>query len=127
MSAENRLGEVPVTRRNQLASAKTVAVMNLAELQKKLISAAQRSPAEDGVPYNFEKRVMARLTTSPGPDEWTLWTRALWYGAGACAAVTLCLGVWSFTDARDQECASSFFQDLEQTILVSLDDADSLW
>ena len=35
--------------------------MNLAELQKKLIAAARANPPGDGVPYAFEKRVMALL------------------------------------------------------------------
>jgi len=101
--------------------------MNLVGLQKKLIAAARQSPPDDHVPYAFEKRLMARLAPAPGPDEWSLWTRALWYGAIACAAVALSLSVWSFTSLREQDAASTFSQDLEQTILASAAEADNLW
>ncbi len=104
--------------------------MNLAELQKKLIAAARQDPPDDRVPYAFEKRLMARLATATGPadaDEWRLWTRALWYGAIACAAIALSLSLWSLTSLREQDPASTFSQDLEQTILASAAEADNPW
>jgi len=125
--ATDRARQVPVTRADLAASAKTVADMNLAELQKKLIAVARKSPPDDHVPDAFEKRVMTRLTAAPRTDEWTLWTRALSYGAAACAAVALCLSVWSFISFRHQDAALSFSQDLEQTILASAGDADNTW
>ena len=38
--------------------------MNLDNLHNKLITAARATPADDRVPYAFEKRVMARLADS---------------------------------------------------------------
>lgn len=104
-----------------------MAAMNLAELQKKLIGAARKSPPSAEVPYAFEKRIMARLSATPRPDEWALWTRALWYGAAACTAVALFMSAWSITSASDSDLASNFSQDLEQTILESANDEDSAW
>jgi len=101
--------------------------MNLAELQKKLIAAARKSPPDDRVPYGFEQRLVARLTAAPRPDEWSLWTRALWYGAGACVAFSVCLSVWSCTSVSDRSSALSFSQDLEQAILAAAGDADNIW
>ena len=57
--------------------------MNLSELQNKLLDAARRTPPADHVPYAFERRIMARLTAAPRPNEWLAWTRALWFGAAA--------------------------------------------
>ena len=101
--------------------------MNLAELQKKLIAAARKNSPGDQVPYAFEKRIMARLAAAPRPDEWALWARALWCGAGACAAIALFISAWSFGPLSDAESATNFSQDLEQTILASADDGDSAW
>ena len=46
--------------------------MNLAELEQKLVAAARANPPSDGVPYAFEKRIMARLATRPVMDDWAL-------------------------------------------------------
>jgi len=101
--------------------------MNLAELHKKLIAAARKQPLDDRVPYSFEKRIMARLSAVPKPDDWAMWVRSLWCGAGACAAIALCIGIWSFTPEGDADAAGNFSHDLEQTILASADDGDNAW
>jgi len=101
--------------------------MKWVELEKKLIAAARKDPPGDQVPYAFEQRIMARLRAAPQLDQWVSWTRALWWGAGACAAVALAMSVWTFVPDDDQDYASNFSQDLEQTILASADDADNAW
>jgi hypothetical protein len=101
--------------------------MNLAELHKKLIAAARNPPPDDRVPYAFEKRIMARLSAAPVADEWAMWVRSFWCGAAACAAIALCIGVWSFAPESDADAAGNFSQDLEQTILASADDGDNVW
>ena len=126
MPATNRTGQVPVTSRRCKASAQIITAMNLAQLQTKLIDAARKNPPGDQVPYAFEKRIMARLAAVPRFDEWAQWVRSWWYGAAVCAAVALCLSVWSFAPDDEQELAANFSQDLEQTILPA-DDADSTW
>ena len=101
--------------------------MNLTELHRKLIAAARRNAPADAVPYAFEKRIMARLSTAPRPDDWLAWVRALWVGAGACAAVALCLTVWSYQAPDEPGFASNFARDLEQTILDSTVESENLW
>src|SRR5215813_7224888 len=102
--------------------------MNLDALRQRLLAAARKNPPSDRVPYAFEKRIMARLTSARAsrPDEWLAWARALWYGAAVCVAVTLLVGVWSFASAStpDPDAALSFSQDLEQTIFDSVDEGD---
>lgn len=100
--------------------------MNPGKLQTKLLAAAKKNPPGDQVPYAFEKRVMARLGAVPHFDEWAQWVRSLWYGAAVCAAVAVCMGVWSFAPDDDSELAANFSQDLERTIL-SVEGADSTW
>jgi hypothetical protein len=98
--------------------------MNLDTLQNKLISAARRLSADERVPLAFEKRVMAHLTSAPRAGELQWWGRALWYGAGACAAVALAMGVWSFapTDSAD-----GLSDQLEQTVLAAANEAADIW
>jgi hypothetical protein len=101
--------------------------MDLAELQKKLMGAARRNPPGDQVPFAFEQRIMARLKSVAPLDEWALWARALWCGAGACAVITLALCLSSFVPGADIDSVASFSQDLEQTILVSTDEGNATW
>ena len=101
--------------------------MNLTELHRKLIAAARLNEPGDAVPYAFEKRIRARLSPAPRPDEWQAWVRALWVGAGACATIALCLTVWSYHVPDESSFASNFAQDLEQTILDSTVESDNLW
>jgi hypothetical protein len=101
--------------------------MNSDRLQQKLIAAARTNPPDDHVPYAFEQRVMARLATVSRPDEWVLWTRALWYGAGVSVAVAVFISAWSLVPGGEQDVAANFSQDLEQTILGSPDDGDNAW
>ena len=95
--------------------------MNLTELQRKLLAAARRNLPSDRVPFAFERRVMARLTVQPLLDVWALWARALWRAAAPCVAVMLVLGAWSlFTPAKPPP-PSDLSQDLENTLLATVD------
>ncbi|HEU0010173.1 MAG TPA: hypothetical protein VFT34_10195 [Verrucomicrobiae bacterium] len=98
--------------------------MNLSELQNKLLAAARRNPPDDQVPYAFEKRIMARLTAAPKPSEWLAWSRALWFGAAACVAVALITSVLPLRATDDDD--DSFSEGVEQSILASMDDFDSV-
>ena len=98
--------------------------MNLAELQRKLLAAARSNPPSDAVPYAFEKRVMARLTSPAVVDAGLFWARALWRGAAACVAVSILSGVWSLTSLNGADAAVTLSQDLEHSILESVSDVD---
>jgi hypothetical protein len=98
--------------------------MNLNSLQNKLVAAARKLPADDRVPLAFEKRVMAHLAAAPRANELQWWGRALWYGAGACAAIALAMSVWSFVPADSGDGISD---QLEQTVLASANEAADIW
>ena len=100
--------------------------MNLDDLHQKLIAVARQNPPGDQVPYGFTQRVMARLKSSPVPDEWTSLVRALWCSAGVCTAITFLIGVWTTRLIDEPETGAGFYQDLEQTICAA-DDGEINW
>jgi hypothetical protein len=96
--------------------------MNVDELQRKLIAVARAHPPSERVPYAFEKRVLARLTSSPRTDEWGLWARALWRATAPCVAIMLLLGAWSiFSPPPAKAPASDLAQAIDNTILAAVD------
>ena len=104
--------------------------MNLAQLERKLIAAARANPPSDGVPYAFEKRIMARLAVRPVVDDWSLWARALWRAAAPCVAIMLLLGAWSLFVPHTSNSPTDLSQELEKTLLAAVDQdqsADSTW
>ncbi len=101
--------------------------MNLDQLQKKLFAAARANPPSDQVPYAFEKRILARLASRRVQDAPSQWGAALWRGAAACVAVTVLLGVWSFSGFSRPHSGANLSQDLEHTLLASADDLDNNW
>ena len=99
--------------------------MDLSELEKKLFAAARCNPPGDQVPYAFETRIMARLTSATRIDEWTWWTRAFWRAAAACAAVAMLCSAWSLLPSVRH--TSNAANDLEQAVWASVDEADLTW
>ena len=107
-----------------------MAVMNLEHLHNKLISAARATPADDRVPYAFEKRVMARLTDSVRVDLLGAWSAALWRGALACLVVTMLSGTWMLwteTHTDRPEFAHEFSAAVFASAGDNSDDDDEVW
>jgi len=100
--------------------------MNLEKLLKKLIAAARLDTPSDHVPYAFEKRIMARLRSVKPLDPVAFWSRALWYGAGACAAIALAVSAWSVILAS-QSNAADFSQDFDQTVFAMVSQENDSW
>jgi hypothetical protein len=102
--------------------------MNYSELQKRLLAAARRHPPGDHVPLAFEKRIMARLSSTPPASsaaaEWLAWSRSLWLGAAACTAIALATSVWVPAAAED---GFSFSEGVEQDLMAFTDDLDNAW
>lgn len=100
--------------------------MNLPELNRKLLAAARRDIPGEGVPYAFERRVMARLAAAPKPDLWAALVRPLWYGAAACAAVAVMLNVWSFHPTQGEE-QHAFSRGVEDSLMAPSVDLELPW
>jgi hypothetical protein len=98
--------------------------MNLAELQKKLIAAAKTEVLDDRIPYAFEKRVTALIVSRVAPQNLDLWVRGLWRAAISCVAVAILCGAWTcFTPASSTN-TDDLSQNLESTLLASVDQSD---
>jgi len=95
--------------------------MNPAELQNKLIAVARRQPADDRVPYAFEKRVMALVAARKVVDRWAF---GLWRAALSCAALALVCGAASLFLPATADSGNDLSQDFENTLLASLDQGD---
>ena len=96
--------------------------MNQAELHKKLIAAARSRLPDERVPYAFEKRVTALLTTRVAPDNLSLWVHGLWRAAVSCVAVTLLLGAWAVLNPTSEATTSGeLSQNFVSTLLASVD------
>ena len=101
--------------------------MNLAELQKRLLSAARADRPGDHVPYAFEKRVMAHLATKPAPDVFAVWNRTLWRAAAPCVAVMLLLGAWTFLAPRTDNSGTTLAAELESALYAPFDNQTEAW
>jgi anti-sigma-K factor RskA len=89
-------------------------------LYQKLIAAARANPPSEGVPYAFEKRIMARLSAPLAVDEWAVWGKALWRAAASCLAVAAVLAICTFILP---EAADNTASDLENAVILAVDHA----
>ncbi|HEY5346462.1 MAG TPA: hypothetical protein VIK62_08980 [Verrucomicrobiae bacterium] len=99
--------------------------MNLSELQKKLIAAAQSQAPDERVPYAFEKRITALIAARGVPDKWVFWARGLWRAAASCVAVAVVLGALSLFAPATPDTSNDLSQDFENTLLASADLPDN--
>jgi hypothetical protein len=95
--------------------------MNIAELQRKLLAAARTNAPGDGVPYAFEKRIMALLPSRATANNLVLWAHGLWRAAASSAAIALMLGTWVFFNPASGTTAGDLSQNFENTLLASVD------
>ena len=95
--------------------------MNLSELHRKLIAAARTTPADERVPYAFEKRIMARLAGKVALDPWGLWGRAFSRAAVLCVAFMLVMAAGSYFVPSTSGNSETLSQDVEQTLFAAVD------
>ncbi len=98
--------------------------MNLEQLQQKLIAAAKTEVLDDRVPYAFEKRITALLSSRVAAQKLDVWVHGLWRAAISCVAITIVCGAFAaFTPATNSN-STDLSQDFENTLLASVDQAD---
>lgn len=95
--------------------------MELDQLHKKLVAVAKANPPGSGVPFAFEKRIMARLSGQTVADVWTLYGRWLWRGVTPCFSVMAGLAIWVLVTMPAEPDPHNLEQALENTILSSDD------
>jgi hypothetical protein len=61
-----------------------------------MLAKTREMPANDRVPYAFEKRIMAHIKETPEPatNPWELWGHSLWRAVVPCLAVMVLVAVW---------------------------------
>ena len=97
--------------------------MDLVELQKKLIAAARQDRPADQVPYAFKKRITA-LLAARAAENMHSWVRGLWRAAVSCVAITLLFGAWALLNPAATAAPDESSQNLESTLLASVDQND---
>jgi len=97
--------------------------MNLDNLQNKLIAAARAAQPSDRVPFAFEKRIMARLTSGTHFDLLGAWSAALWRAAVSCVVLVVLSGAWSIWSSAPQS-EADFSQEFETAVYASAASAD---
>jgi hypothetical protein len=100
--------------------------MKLDKLEAKLLRAARTHTPSDAVPYAFEKRVRAQLSSRTTADPWHSWATALWRAVAPCVGIMLLLAAWSYA-GPDYATAdpNTLPEDLEQAVLAVVDADDS--
>jgi hypothetical protein len=99
--------------------------MNIADLQQKLTAAARHEPADDRVPYAFEKRIMALIADRAQASGRVLWARGLWRAAVSCLALAAVCGAVSLFTPAARDNSNDLSQDFENTLLASVDQPDN--
>ena len=61
-----------------------------------MLAKTREMPADDRVPYAFEKRIMAHIKEAPeaSANLWELWGHSLWRAVMPCLAVMILVAVW---------------------------------
>lgn len=85
--------------------------------------AARSIPLNAGVPYAFEKRVMAHLLGARPADLWSVYAGMMWRAALSCILISAIVGA-AATFANPSR-AELFATDLERTVLAPVDVDDS--
>jgi len=99
--------------------------MNIAELQRKLTAAGRHQPPDDRVPYAFEKRIMARIAERKAVSGRVLWARGLWRAAVSCLVLAAVSGAVLLFAPATRDNNNDLSQDFENTLLASVDQADT--
>ena len=63
---------------------------------EEMLAKTREMPADDRVPYAFEKRIMAHIKEAPAAaaNLWELWGHSLWRAVVPCLAVMVLVAVW---------------------------------
>lgn len=99
--------------------------MKLEQLQKKLVLAARLQPADERVPWAFEKRVTALLAARTAANPAAFWVRGLWRAAISCVILALLLGAATLLVPAPANGGQDLSQAFENTLLASADQGDN--
>ena len=71
-------------------------MIKIEDILERLLTQTREIPANDRVPYAFEKRIMAHIKEAPAAvaDVWLAWSQSLWKAVVPCLAVLVMVAVW---------------------------------
>lgn len=101
--------------------------MNSDLLLNKLIKAAKSSPPSDSVPYAFEKRIMAKIMSSPVYETTLLWSQILWKAAKPCIVIMIIVCLWAFLADSQLGLIDNPEEAFETAVLAGLNQIGSGW
>ena len=101
-----------------------------------MLAKTRKMPADDRVPYAFEKRIMAHIKETPesSANLWELWGHSLWRAVVPCLAVMVLVAVWIKAPGKTTETSgpkagaptvatidSPAKEDLESIVMFAID------
>ena len=92
-------------------------------LLQKLVQLARSLPANETVPYAFEKRIMAQLRARVQEDVWGLWSGLMWRAAVTCVAISLFTAAWARFEAP-RNSTELLASDLEETVFAPVHEGE---
>jgi hypothetical protein len=101
-------------------------VMNLAELEQKLLAAARHAPPVEVVPAGFERRLMSRIVASRRADPWSELAGLLWRAVAPALGLTVALGVWAFTAGILTD-PSPIDTEIESAVYAVIENGTEVW
>jgi hypothetical protein len=99
--------------------------MKLDNLHQKLITAARAEQPSERVPYAFEKRVMAHITSNSAVDLLGAWSAALWRAAASCVVVSIVACAFVIWSGKHQE--PDFSHEFDAAVFASAGSASDVW
>lgn len=91
----------------------------------RLLNVARQTPVGDGVPYAFEKRIMAHIRESGVADPLFFWVRALWRSVPVFAVV--CTIAFVITSAQPPASDVTLQASFEDVVMTSGDFFSDSW
>lgn len=88
-----------------------------------LFRSARSLQSEEGIPFAFEKRIMAHLAGAKPADFWSACAGMMWRAALSCILISAIAG--AAVSFADHSRADLFATDLERTVLAPVDVDDS--
>ena len=84
---------------------------------EEFVKLARQMPADERVPYAFEKRVIANLEPTVA-DPLTHWAKGLWRAVAPCLAIMGVTAAVCFSQAGEPPAATNLEIDLENAVLT---------
>ena|SRR5436190_7946564 len=90
---------------------------------QKLTQLARTLPADERVPYAFEKRIMAQIRSGLQQDVWSIWSGLMWRAALTCVVISIFTGAWAGFQ-KEKSSPELLAADLEETVFAPVHEGE---